>query len=61
MKAPSQFLLCEWVKASWAEVSTEMVKGSFTSYAIIAAANGSKLAMILKFIASMKGNHAKVD
>ena len=37
MKAPSRSLLCEWVKASWAEVSTEIVKASFMSCAITAA------------------------
>ena len=37
----SWYLLCEWVKASWKEDSTEMVKASFMSCAIIAAANSS--------------------
>ena len=37
MKASSQSLLCKWVKASWAEVSTEMAKASFMSCAITAA------------------------
>ena len=39
MKAPSRSLLCEWVKASWEEVSAEIVKAFFTSCAITAVAN----------------------
>ena len=41
MKAPSRSLVCEWVKASWAAVSLEMVKDSFLSCAITTSTNGS--------------------
>ena len=41
LKPPSRSLLCEWVKASWAAVSLEMVKDSFLSCAITTSTDGS--------------------
>ena len=41
MKVPSCSLLCEWVKASWAAVSTEMVKESLVSCAITTSIDGT--------------------
>ena len=42
MKAPSRGLLCEWVKSSWDEISTEMIKNSFKSCAITTRVDGSE-------------------
>ena len=42
MKPPSRSLLCEWVKASWAAVSVDMVKGSFLSCAITSSLDGKQ-------------------
>ena len=41
MKAPARTLLCEWVKQSWAAVSTDMVKESFVSCAITTSIEGT--------------------
>lgn len=41
MKAPSRALLCEWVKQSWAAVSTDMVRESFVSCAITTSIEGT--------------------
>ena len=41
MKPPSRSLLCDWVKACWGAVSTEMVKQSFMSCAITTSTSGS--------------------
>ena len=41
MKPPSRSRLCEWVKASWAAVSPQMVKELFVSCAITTAMDGS--------------------
>lgn len=41
MKAPARTLLCEWVKESWAAVSTDMVKNSFISCAINTPIDGT--------------------
>ena len=42
MKPPSRSLLCEWVKDSWAEVSVDMVKDSFFSFAITTSLDGTE-------------------
>ena len=42
MKPPSRSLLCEWVKASWAAVSVDMVKDSFLSCAITTSLDGKQ-------------------
>ena len=41
MKAPAHTLLCEWVKQSWAAVSTDMVRKSFVTSAITTSIDGS--------------------
>ena len=41
MKAPACTLLCEWVKQSWAAVSTGMVRKSFGSCAITTSIDGT--------------------
>ena len=41
MKPPSRGLLCKWIKSSWNDIPTEMVKNSFISCAITASTDGS--------------------